>query len=130
MRAMVIVALALSLCRCAAVEETVQAYQDPSVEKFEVKNVDTFRIADDVSERRVVIRTSPFRIASAELNDIFTFGLTHYDTPETLMKSTALSYLLSTGRQCSIDGEKELSRMRWEFQYRCRVMQLEPSGRH
>lgn len=128
MRSLMIIVMALSLCGCAAVKETVKAFDNSSIRKFDVKGVDTFRITDDPKERQVVIRTSPFRIASAELNDIFTFGLTHYDVPEALMKSTALSYLKSTGRHCNIDREKELSRMRWEFRYECQSPQLEATG--
>ena len=37
------------------------------------------------------------------------------------LKAAALGHLQSTGRQCSIEGEKKLSRMQWEFEYQCRL---------
>lgn len=119
MRTTIALALILCLGGCGAVDETLQSYDAPTVKKFAVKDVDTFRIEDDAKEGRIVITMSRMAIASASLNSILTFGTSYADAPEPIMKSAVMSYLKSAGRDCSTSEEKELSRMRWEFRYQC-----------
>lgn len=121
MRALIAIALIIPLCGCGVIGDAVQASESSEVKKFDVKDIDTFRIIEDAEESRITIEASPMRIVGAELNDIFTFGTSYSDMPETIMKSAALGYLQSTGRQCSIEEEKKLSRMLWEFKYQCRL---------
>jgi hypothetical protein len=127
MRKILGVALALSLSGCGVVDEFNQGTDNASVTKFEVKDVDTFRIVDHPEEARMAISMSPSSMASAALNDIFTFGISYPDSPEWVMKSAAVEYLQSTKRNCSVDAGKELARMKWEFRYQCRAEQAKAS---
>ena len=119
MRTMIALAVMLCLSGCGDFNEALESHDGPIVKKFEVKDVDTFLIADDIREERIIISMSSAAVASAALNNIFTFGTSYPDAPESLMKSAAISYLKSTSRDCNITERKELSRMRWEFRYQC-----------
>jgi hypothetical protein len=121
MRIMFVIALVLPLCGCGAFSDAVQDSKISETKKFEIRDLDTFRITEYADGTRIAIAASPMRIVSAGMNDILTFGTSYYDMSETVMKSAALRYLQSAERQCSIEGGRELSRMQWEFQYKCRT---------
>ncbi len=120
MRRVIGVTLALSLTGCGAVGVAVESLDANSFKAFEVKDVDTFRIADDSEASRIVIAASPMRMAGAALNNLFTFGVSYPDTPQPVMKSAVIGYLKSTNRDCDVTEEKQLSRMQWEFRYQCK----------
>ena len=113
------VVLMLLLSQCGAIDDAAQTLDAPTTKKFAVKDVDTFRISDDIRESRITITASSAAIGSAALNGFFTFGLSNPDIPQTIMKSAVVSYLKSTSRNCNVDEGTELSRMHWVFQYQC-----------
>ena len=118
-RNLIAIALAISVSGCGAFDEVNRGVDHAAVKKFEVKDVDTFQIADHPEEASMVISMSPSARAGAALNSIFTFGTTYPDASERFMKSAAAGYLQSTNRNCSIGSGRELARMQWEFRYQC-----------
>ena len=118
-RTMIALGLLLPLSGCGAIIEGVESSSAPPVSKFEVKDLDTFRIIDDPQEGLLIISRGPGALTSAALTTIFSFGIKNPDSPESIMESAAVSYLKSTSRDCSVSGGRELSRMKWEFRYNC-----------
>ena len=120
-RTMIAIGIVLALSGCGAIlEGVVQSSNAPPVTKFEVKDLDTFRIIDDPQEGQLVISRGPMALTSAALTTILSFGNVNPDSPEPIMESAAVSYLKSTGRDCSVAGGRELTRMQWEFRYQCK----------
>ena len=119
-RTMIAIGIVLALSGCGAILEGVEGSNAPPVSKFEVKDLDTFRIIDDPQEGLLIISRGPGALTSAALTTIFSFGNVNPDSPESIMESAAVSYLKSTSRDCSVAGGRELSRMKWEFRYNCR----------
>ena len=120
-RTIIALGLLLPFSGCGAIIEGVESSSAPPVSKFEVKDLDTFRIIDDPQEGLLIISRSPGALTSAALTSIFSFGNINSDSPEPIMASAAVSYLKSTGRDCSVAGGRELARMRWEFRYKCQA---------
>ena len=118
-RTMIAIGIVLALSGCGAILEGVESSNAPPVSKFEVKDLDTFRIIDDPQEGLLIISRGPGALTSAALTTIFSFGNVNPDSPESIMESAAVSYLKSTSRDCSVTGGRELSRMKWEFRYNC-----------
>ena len=118
-RTTIAMGLVLPLGGCGAILEGIQSSDTPSVTKFEVKDLDTFRISDNPEEGQLTISRGPGALTSATLTSIFSFGNINSDSPEPIMASAAVSYLKSTSRDCSVAGGRELARMRWEFRYQC-----------
>ena len=118
-RTMIAIGIVLVLSGCGAILEGVESSNAPPVSKFEVKDLDTFRIIDDPQEGLLIISRGPGALTSAALTTIFSFGNVNPDSPESIMESAAVSYLKSTSRDCNVTGGRELSRMKWEFRYNC-----------
>ena len=119
-RTMIAIGLVLALSGCGAILEGVQSSDAQPASKFEVKDLDTFRIIDDPQEGLLIISRGPGALTSAALTTILSFGYVNPDSPESIMASAAFSYLKSTSRDCTVTGGTELSRMRWEFRYQCK----------
>ena len=119
-RTTIAMGLVLPLGGCGAILEGIQSSDAPSVSKFEVKDLDTFRISDNPEEGQLIISRGPGALTSAALTTIFSFGYMNPDSSESVMASAAVSYLKSTRRDCTVTGGTELSRMRWEFRYQCK----------
>jgi hypothetical protein len=119
-RTVIAIGIVLALSGCGAILEGVQSSNAPPVSKFEVKDLDTFRIIDDPQEGKLIISRGPMALTSAALTTILSFGNVNPDSPEPIMESAAASYLKSTGRDCSVAGGRELTRMQWEFRYQCK----------
>jgi hypothetical protein len=116
---MIAIGIVLALSGCGAILEGVESSNAPPVSKFEVKDLDTFRVIDDPQEGLLIISRGPGALTSAALTTIFSFGNVNPDSPESIMESAAVGYLKSTSRDCSVAGGRELSRMKWEFRYNC-----------
>ena len=123
-RTMIASGLLLPLGGCGAIIEGVESSSAPPVSKFEVKDLDTFRIIDDPQEGLLIISRGPGALTSAALTTILSFGTANPDSPESIMASAAVSYLKSTSRDCSVTGGRELWRMKWEFRYNCQSTPL------
>lgn len=119
MKYLAVLLVSLSLYGCGALEGAVTPAQDIPSQEFSIAGVDTFRVTDDARSRRIIIRASFGSMASAELNDVFTFGVSHADASEQFMRSAALGYLQKGGRHCELKEGHELSRMEWAFVYEC-----------
>lgn len=102
---------------CGAIDFVATEVGD--YKKFEVPNVDTFLISDDINAQKIKITMSTGIKASAFMNNIFTFGLSYPSAPEGTMKNAAVDYLKSTNRNCTIVSDNKVERMEWEFQYHC-----------
>ena len=95
-RTMIALGLLLPLSGCGAIIEGVESSSAPPVSKFEVKDLDTFRIIDDPQEGLLIISRGPGALTSAALTTIFSFGIKNPDSPEPIMESAAVGYLKST----------------------------------
>jgi hypothetical protein len=111
------VILLISLGGCGAID--LVATKTGDYKQFEVPNVDTFLILDDINAQKIKITMSTGAKASAFMNNIVTFGLSYPDAPEGTMKSAAIDYLKRTNRNCTIVSDEKVERMGWEFQYHC-----------
>ena len=111
------VILLISLGGCGAIDLVATKIGD--YKQFEVPNVDTFLILDDINAQKIKITMSTGAKASAFMNNIVTFGLSYPDASEGTMKIAAIDYLKSTNRNCTIVSDEKVERMGWEFQYHC-----------